>query len=424
MLDTTKTEKKPSKWNNLILHLHPKFINEKALNYTLTFGLGGMAALLFVLLALTGMLLRFTYVPTPDQAYDSIQHLKSNILYGDLIRNIHHWSATLLILISFLHMLRVLFTGAYTGKRGSNWVIGVVMLVLVFFSGFSGYLLPWDQLSYWAVTVVTSMLLYIPFIGESINQAIIQGSEIGAPTLLLFYTMHTGILPLAMVLLMSFHFWKVRKAGGVVIPNEHDDKLKKVAVIPNLVSKEFTVALILIALLLILSVFFNAQFGEPANPSITPNPTKAPWYFMGFQELILHFHPLISAVLIPTFILVALFYLPKIKNVTPNEGVWFLSKTGKKLATTVSILGLICTFVYVVLDEFVFINIALFKYGLLNFILFIVFLIGGTFYLKKRFNTNKAETLQTIIVFLISCFITLTIIGIFFRGEGMQLTFF
>jgi len=424
MLDTTKTEKKPSKWNNLILHLHPKFINEKALNYTLTFGLGGMAALLFVLLALTGMLLRFTYVPTPDQAYDSIQHLKSNILYGDLIRNIHHWSATLLILISFLHMLRVLFTGAYTGKRGSNWVIGVVMLVLVFFSGFSGYLLPWDQLSYWAVTVVTSMLLYIPFIGESINQAIIQGSEIGAPTLLLFYTMHTGILPLAMVLLMSFHFWKVRKAGGVVIPNEQDDKPKKVAVIPNLVSKEFTVALILIALLLILSVFFNAQFGEPANPSITPNPTKAPWYFMGFQELILHFHPLISAVLIPTFILVALFYLPKIKNVTPNEGVWFLSKTGKKLATTVSILGLICTFVYVVLDEFVFINIALFKYGLLNFILFIVFLIGGTFYLKKRFNTNKAETLQTIIVFLISCFITLTIIGIFFRGEGMQLTFF
>lgn len=425
MSDTSKTIKKSNKWNNLILHLHPKLVPEKALNYTLTFGLGGMSALLFVLLALTGMLLRFVYIPTPEAAYDSIVQIQNEVLFGKLIRNIHHWSATLLILTNFLHMLRVLFTGAYTGKRSSNWTVGVIMLLLVFFSSFSGYLLPWDQLAYWAVTVVTGMLLYIPVVGEYLNNAILQGSEVGAPTLLLFYTMHTGILPLAMVILMSFHFWKVRKAGGVVYPKDsEDDKEKKVPVVPNLIVREFVVAVSLLAIILLLSILFDAPFGKPADPAITPNPTKAPWYFMGFQELILHFHPFVAVVLLPIAILATLLYLPKFKSSSTTQGIWFLSALGLKLAKYASITAVLLTGAYIVLDEFVFSLIPVFKYGFLSLALFLIFMYALSRWARVKQKANKSEVIQTIAVFLIVSFVVFTLTGILFRGMGMQLTLF
>jgi quinol-cytochrome oxidoreductase complex cytochrome b subunit len=415
---------KSKKWNNLILHLHPKVVPEKAIKFTLTYGLGGMAALLFVILAGTGMLLRFVYVPSPDEAYESVKYLREEVLFGNFIRNIHYWSGTLFVLISFLHFLRVFFTGAYYGKRAGNWIIGVCMMLLVIASNFTGYLLPWDQLAYWAVTVSASMLTYIPVIGNALNQLILQGNEIGPSTLLVFYNMHTGILPLAMVILMSFHFWKTRKAGGVVIPKESDDeKIKKIPVIPNLVTKEFVVALFLIAFVAFLSTFFNAPLSSEANPALTPNPSKAPWYFLGFQELILHFHPLISVVIIPFSILFILFYLPKLKNIHPVEGVWFLSAKGQKLAKLAAITAAVLTPVFILLDEYLLTEITIFKYGVTAFVLLLIFMVLAGFYLKKKQNINKAELIQTIGVFIISTFIILTLTGIYLRGEGMKLIF-
>jgi quinol-cytochrome oxidoreductase complex cytochrome b subunit len=413
-----------NKWNNLILHLHPKFVPEKALKFTLTFGLGGMAALLFIIQALTGLLLRFAYVPSPEGAFDSILHINNEVLFGSLVRNIHRWSGTLLVLIVFLHMLRVLFTGAYTQKRASNWTIGVCLLLLVVFSNFSGYLLPWDQLAYWAVTVSTGMLNYIPVIGKYINHFIVQGTEVGAPTLLVFYTMHTGILPLTIVVLMSFHFWKTRKAGGVVIPESTDSEIpKKVLVIPNLIIREFVVAMVLIAFILFLATFFNAPLGEEANPTVTPNPTKAPWYFLGFQELILHFHPVIAVFILPLSILLILFYLPNIKNNNPNKGVWFLSQTGKNMAIKAALSAVIISPFFILIDEYILKNLPLFKHGILTLVLFLVFVISGTIWMKNNKNISKAELIQTLSVFIIVTFLVLTITGIFFRGEGMKLIF-
>lgn len=413
-----------NKWNNLILHLHPKNVPEKALKYTLTWGLGGMSALLFVLLTLTGMLLKFSYIPTIEHAYDSILHIKNEVVFGMLIRNMHHWCGTLLVLITFLHMLRVFLTGAYYHKRGTNWIIGVAMLLLVFFSNFTGYLLPWDQLAYWAVTVITSMLDYIPFLGKYIGQFVLQGTEVGAPTLLFFYNMHTGILPISMVILMMFHFWKVRKAGGVVIPvDKNEEAPKKVPVLPNLVVREFVVALCLIAFILLISTFLNAPFGERANPSVTPNPTKAPWYFMGFQELILHFHPLLAVVIIPMSILFLMFYLPSIKNINPPEGIWFLSPAGKRLALYASVSAFIFSGIFILLDEYLLNTNSVFKHGIVYFILFIIFVFGGSLFIKMRFQANKAERIQTIGVFIISSFIVLSITGIYLRGAGMHLIF-
>lgn len=415
------------KLNNLILHLHPKQIPEKALKFTLTWGLGGMAAILIVLLAFTGILLRFAYIPTPEGAYNSILSIKNDVSLGNLVRNIHYWSATLLILVSFLHLLRVFFTGAYTGKRGSNWIIGLCVLILVIFMNFTGYLLPWDQLAYWAVTVSTNMLKYIPLIGEALYRAIVQGPEIGSSTLIVFYSLHTGLFPLSIVILLLFHFWKIRKAGGVVIPVENsEEKIAKVPVWPNLLGRELVTALSLIAFILILSILFDAPLKERANPLLSPNPAKAAWYFMGFQELLLHFQPIIAIFIIPLSVIFGLFYLPYIRNNEPQKGFWFLSSGGLKTVIQATISGIILCSLFVVIDEFWLKPSDLhlfFKSGVIPLILLIVFIYLLVKFQHSKYQTTKAESIQAIFSFIIASFIVLTIIGNLFRGYGMALTF-
>ena len=177
----------------IFLHLHPVKVNESALRFNRTFGLGGMAALLIVVQILTGILLRFYYVPSPAEAYNSIVFLKHQVLFGQFIRNLHHWSGLFLLLIAFLHFLRVFFTGAYRELRRINWWFGLILLVLIVFSNFTGYLLPWDQLAYWAITISTNIIGYIPFAGNSLRMMIIGGKELNAGTLQTFYTFHTAV---------------------------------------------------------------------------------------------------------------------------------------------------------------------------------------------------------------------------------------
>ena len=161
---------------NLILHFRPATVPEKTLKFTLTWGLGGMAAVLIFLQLGTGLLLKFVYVPTPLDAYTSILALNNEVIFGQLIRNIHHWSANFLVPIVLLHMLRVFFTGAFHPPRQFSWIIGLGLFGLVLTANFTGYLLPYDQLAYWAVTVSTGMLEYIPAIGHRL-QEIIQGGH-------------------------------------------------------------------------------------------------------------------------------------------------------------------------------------------------------------------------------------------------------
>ena len=150
-------ERKRSIFDNLILHIHPRTLPEDTLKFTLTWGLGGMPLVLAILLALTGILLLFVYEPSPDKAYESILVLQNHVPFGQLIRNIHHWSGNILVILSFLHLLRVYFTGAFHNARQFNWVIGVFLMLLVLFSNFTGYLLPWDQLAFWAVTIAANI---------------------------------------------------------------------------------------------------------------------------------------------------------------------------------------------------------------------------------------------------------------------------
>ncbi len=219
----TERERRKTILDVFVLHLRPVRVRRATLPYTHTFGLGGSSLVLISLMVATGVLMMFAYEPTPERAYQSVAALQDGFLFGGLVRNIHHWSANLLVVVAVAHMLRVFFTGGFHGSRQFNWVIGVALLAAVLASNFTGYLLPWDQLSYWAVTICTGMFSYVPWIGGWLQQAARGGPELGASTLILYYTLHTTLLPVALFLLMGFHFWRVRKAGGVVDPRPPDE---------------------------------------------------------------------------------------------------------------------------------------------------------------------------------------------------------
>ena len=343
-------------FNSLILHFRPRSVPERTLRLTLTWGLGGMAVVLLGMLFVTGLMMKFAYQPIPGKAYDSIIHLQNDVLFGQLIRNVHHWSGNVLLIVVFLHFLRVFFSGAFHPPRQFNWIIGLCLFLAVLISNFTGYLLPWDQLAFWAITISTGILEYMPWVGEWMQKLIQGGSEMGPATLTNFFAIHTAVIPALLVILMPFHFWRVRKAGGVVVPRppgeNHETKIKTLPAIPNLILRELVVALSLIAFILVISVFFNAPLGDKANPGLSPNPTKAPWYFMGIQEMLLHFHPLFAAFILPVFIAGSLFLLPYMKYDMNPSGVWFASQKGRRMAMFSAISAAIATPIGIIADEF------------------------------------------------------------------------
>jgi quinol-cytochrome oxidoreductase complex cytochrome b subunit len=427
MHQQTGTEKQKKSPFGFILHLHPKRVKESTLRFSLTFGLGGMAALLFLVQVVTGLLLKFHYEPSPENAYNSILNLQQSLLFGKLLRNIHHWSAIAMVWIVFLHMLRVIFTSAYGKPRHLSWIFGLALLMLVVLSNFTGYLLPWDQLSYWAVTVATSLLSYIPLVGEATREALLGGREVGQPTLTNFFNLHTGVIPLLMIALVGYHFWRIRKAGGVIVA-ERDRESPMVDTRPHLVNREFVVALVLLAAIFLTASLLDAPLRERANPSFSPNPAKAPWYFMGLQELLIHFHPLFAVFIIPVTVLTAAVWLPFIKRDDMNHGIWFLSEKGIRSAKISLAAGVLFTVIFVGLSELLpdpgmlLPSVTpLLTTGLVPFVI-----VAGTIwlfmrYIVRHFSLNRSETIQSLIIILVSSYAVLTITGIFLRGEGMNL---
>jgi len=328
--------------------------------------------------------------------------------------------------------LRVFFSGAFHTGRQFNWVLGLVMFLLVLASNFTGYLLPWDQLAFWAVTICTGMLEYIPGIGIGLQKLIRGGADIGPATLSIFFAIHTAIIPAGLIVLMPFHFWRVRKAGGLVIPRQPDDdpqeRGESVATIPNLIVRELAVASVLIALILIFSILVNAPLEAKANPGLSPNPTKAPWYFAGLQELLLHFHPLFAVLVIPGAILVMLFLLPYLRYDADSAGVWFVSHRGRKSAAAAAVVAVILTSLGVVANEYI-IDFGgwmpavapVVGNGLLPAALVLAGIIGFYWWIKKKYSTTNNEAIQAVFVLLLTAFIILTVGGIWFRGQGMVL---
>jgi len=418
--------------DSLILHIHPSKVEVSTLKWTYTWGLGGLAGLLMMILGVTGIILINNYTPSAPQAYLDILELNSNVWFGELIRNLHHWSANLLIVVSVLHLIRVFVTGAYRPPRELNWLIGVAMLLLVIGANFTGYLLPWDQLAYWAITVGTSIISYIPLIGNWLSRLILGGPEVGANTLLNFYSMHISFIPLLIFGLMSYHFWRVRKDGGLTLPKKADSdqeiKPERVTTIPHLVRREFVFAIVWIAIILVFAMLVPAPLEGIANPDISPNPAKAPWYFMGLQELLLHFHPLVGAIILPGLAILAIFLLPFFDINLKSVGVYFRSQRGRSLTLLGIGLALIATPIWVVLDEYVLNWNAwlptwdmLISNGLIPLALVLLPLILLDEWMHRTFHADTEERVLFIATFLFTAFIVLTVIGIFFRGPGMSL---
>ncbi len=208
---------------NIFFHLHPVRVSKKSIRATYSFGLGIITTVMFIVLAITGILEMFFYVPSTELAYFDIIKLQTQVPFGQLLRNMHRWSAHLMVLTTVLHMARVFYTGAYKRPREFNWGVGVVLLILTIAASFTGYLLPWDQLAFWAITVGTSVAGYEPLLGKTIQLLLLGGPEVGQASLTRFYNLHIMVIPGMILLILSLHLWRVRKDGGLAANEVKDD---------------------------------------------------------------------------------------------------------------------------------------------------------------------------------------------------------
>jgi quinol-cytochrome oxidoreductase complex cytochrome b subunit len=196
--------------------LLPPIIKHPAPEYAVSnplYCLGGTAFLCFLILVVTGIFLAMYYKPTPAEAYKSVEHIMITVPMGSLVRSMHHWAANTMIAAVMLHMIRVYFMGAYKKPRELNWVVGIFLLLTTTTFGFSGYLLPWDQLAFWATKIGTGIAASIPVMGEFISLILMGGTDIGAETLTRFYAIHVLILPIAIAGLLMLHFLMIRIQG-------------------------------------------------------------------------------------------------------------------------------------------------------------------------------------------------------------------
>jgi len=412
---------------DLILHLHPPSVPLETIRFTLSWGLGGMAVMLTGLLFLTGLLLLLVYQPSTDRAYASILTLTREVPFGLWVRNIHHWSANLLVIVTVLHLLRVVLTGAFGPGRRLNWIIGLALLFLLLAANFTGYLLPWDQLAYWAVTICTSMLGYIPLCGQWLQELFRGGSEIGPATLANFFVLHVAGIPGSLFVLLLWHFWLVRRAGGLVRAETKNGPAERVPTVPNLLVREAAVGLTLVAFVLILAVFWNAPLLEQANPGMSPNPAKAPWYFLGFQELLLHLHPVFAVFVWPLLGAAALLCVPFVRGAALPGGAWFGSDRGRKLAAWTALAGLLLSLGAVLLDNLLLqsgnaaVANTLLTRGLLPTMVVVLLLAGACLLLIKKFRYTRAEAVMAGLLLVLVALTVCTVIGIWFRGAEMHL---
>jgi cytochrome b6 len=209
-------------FGNLFLHFLPVKVREKSLRVRASYYLGSISFLLFIVLIISGVLLMFYYHPAAPQAYKDMKDLRFVVSNGVFLRNLHRLGAQLMVLLVFWHMFHVFYRGGYKPPHEFNWVVGVFLLLLTLFLSYTGYLLPWDQLAFWAITVGTNIISAMPMIGKKIRFVSLGGNLVGENALLRFYVLHCVVLPLIAIALIAVHFWRVQKDGGLTV-REGDD---------------------------------------------------------------------------------------------------------------------------------------------------------------------------------------------------------
>jgi len=384
---STDLERASTSFTNFFLHIHPVKVHKNTLRPIYTMGLGLISIFLFFILMATGILLMFYYVPSTTQAYDRMLDLRGTVAFGIFLRNMHRWSAHGMVAVVFLHMCRVFLTGAYKKPREFNWVIGVLLLLVTLFMSFTGYLLPWDQLAFWAITVGTSIAGYAPLIGSQIKFVLLGDTTVGQEALLRFYVLHVAVLPTVLLTLVGVHFWRIRKDGGLSRPegarvqgpgagesgvvklrlepqkrvfglqgfvrgpftkvgNTPDDTVFSW---PNLLMAELFVFVLTVSAILVISLFFNAPLEEPVNVMHPPNPAKAPWYFLGLQEMV-SYSAFWGGIGIPGLMVAFLIAVPYFDRNPKGVGRWFAKE--RLMANTIFLSMVILNVIFIIIGTF------------------------------------------------------------------------
>ncbi len=375
---STDLERASTSFTNFFLHIHPVKVNRHTLRPSYTLGLGLMSTFLFLILVATGILLMFYYVPSTTQAYDRMLDLRGTVAFGIFLRNMHRWSAHGMVAMVFLHMCRVFLTGAYKKPREFNWVIGVLLLLVTLFLSFTGYLLPLDQLAFWAITVGTSIAGYAPIIGKQMQFVLLGDSTVGQEGLLRFYVLHVAVLPAVLVTLVGVHFWRIRKDGGLSRPEGTPEKSLTTHVVktriyglqgfvrgpftkvgntpedsvyswPNLLMAELFVFVLTVSLILVVSLLFNAPLEQPVNVMHPPNPAKAPWYFLGLQEMV-SYSAFWGGIGVPGIMAALLLVVPYIDRGKAGVGRWFARE--RLLANTLFLTMVTLNIIFIIIGTF------------------------------------------------------------------------
>ncbi len=369
-------------FSNVFLHIHATRTHRRSLRFWTTAGMGIASISFFLILVATGILLMVYYKPSIDQAYDSMKDIHFVVPTGRVIRNVHRWSAHLMVITVILHMTRVFYTASYKKPREFNWLIGMGLFVVTLGLSFTGYLLPWDQLAYWAITIgsniaaspreLTDVLGITSFFdpGGFQKRLILGANEVGAEALIRFYLLHVMVLPLAFVALIGVHFWRIRKDGGLGRPEGQQTVAGKGIVLgvepakpeeaptktyglmcvvrdrtpttnldpqdtvpswPYLLRAELLAFMACFLISLFLGLFFDAPLKELANPTIPENPAKAPWYFLGLQEMV-SYSAFMGGLVIPAIVVVGLALIPYMDREPEPAGVYLSGPQGRRTA--------------------------------------------------------------------------------------------
>ncbi len=462
--------------NNVFLHIQSARVHKNSLRPAYTVGLGLISFFLLIITVISGALLMVYYSPSVENAYNSVKDINYVVSFGRLTRNIHKWAGEGMIIFVLLHMARVFFTSSYKKGREFNWLVGIVLLVLTFFLNFTGYLLPWDQLSYWALVIgsniaqspkeLTDIFGLTDFfdIGNFQKEIFLGGTVPDKQALIRIYFLHIFLLPLVLFIFLGVHFWRVRKDGGLTVPENYEgggpvtgqastltadenafspsktyglmavvrgktpavdnDEIENTVLSwPHLLRAEIAVFMLCLAGVVIYSFYVNAPLKELANPMIPENPAKAPWYFLGLQELV-SYSAFMGGVGLPAIALLGLALIPYLDREQRHVGIWFTDKPGRWISFITFILGVV---VLIGMLSIV-VNFGWFRNWWPNIPQLIILLINpGTIWVGfvivwsllviHRTGSTRNGAIAMFILFLVS-FVILTYMGTELRGPN------
>ena len=385
-------------FSNVFLHIHSARVHPHSLRLATTWGLGVGLVAQFIILTVTGILLMVYYMPAIGMAYDSMKDIHYVVPTGRVIRNVHRWASHMMVVFVILHMMRVFYTASYKKPREFNWMVGMILFVLTLALAFTGYILPWDQLAYWALTIaaniagspneLTASLGFAEGFkpGDVLKELLLGSSEAGQHSLIRFYTLHCVFLPVLTTIAVAVHFWRIRKDGGLARPEGtptpaggHPPKVgpapsmaapevqveeaprktyglmcvvrdrsphvgkdpdETVPSWPYLLRAELLVFMVVMLMCVALGYFFDAPLRELANPALPENPAKAPWYFLGLQEIV-SYSAFVGGIVIPTLTIIGLGLIPFLDREEEAPGIWFSGPRGRRAAAQAAVFAMI-----------------------------------------------------------------------------------